>query len=121
MAPLGVVIASTLGWPALELAVFWIRFHRFPPNGPTEALVFLPMGLAAGLVAAAWMLGSSTARQRRCVLWGYLLASPIAFLGALLGGLVLPGVWGPLVTGAGPLAIGCAVGFVVGRPRGEAA
>jgi hypothetical protein len=116
--PVAVMIASTLGWPALELAVFLLRFGHLPPNGLSEALVFAPMGLAAGLVAAILLNRSTTRGQRRAVLVGYLVASPFAFLGALLGGLVIPGFWGPIVTGAIPLALGCLTGFVLGRPRG---
>jgi len=116
-----IITASTLGWPALELIVFWLRFRDFPPNGPAEALVFAPMGLAAGVVAAILLSRAATARHRRLVLWGYLIASPIAFLGALLGGLVLPGAWGPLMAGAIPLSLGCLIGFAVGRPRDETA
>jgi hypothetical protein len=119
MASAVVVITSTLGWPALELAVFWLRFHHFPPNGPGESLIFVPMGLAAGLVAAFLLARSSTNRQRRSVLWGYLIASPFAFVGALLGGLALPGVWGPLVAAGVPLAMGSLIGFVAGRARAE--
>ena len=121
MSSLVVIVSSTLGWPALELGVFWLRFRRLPPNGAAEALVFVPMGLVAGIVAAVLMTRAATVRQRRSVLWGYLVASPFALIGAMLGGLVLPGIWGPLVAGAVPLAVGCLVGFVVGRSRGETA
>jgi hypothetical protein len=120
MVPSVVVLSSTLGWPALELAVFWLRFRRLPPNGAAEALVFVPMGLIAGIVAAVLMVRATTERQRRSVLWGYLVASPFALIGALLGGLVLPGIWGPLVAGAVPLSLGCLGGFAVGRSRSEA-
>jgi len=123
VSPVMVVISSMLGWPLLELAVFWLRFRHFPPRGAAEALVFVPMGLAAGLIAALLMLRASTSRQRRFVLWGYLAASPFAFVGALLGGLVVAGVWGPLVGGAIPVAFGCVAGFLIGRarPGGETA
>ena len=121
MVPLVVIVSSALGWPLLELAVFWVRFGHLPPNGAAEALVFIPMGLVAGIVAALLMIRASTMRQRRSVLWGYLIASPFALIGALLGGLVLPGIWGPLAAGAVPLALGCFVGFVVGRPRADTA
>ena len=120
MASVALIVTSTLGWPALELAVFWLRFRQFPPNGPAEALVFAPMGLAAGLVAAILVGRATTSGQRRAVLWGYLIASPFAFVGALLGGLALSGIWGPIITGAIPLALGCLAGFVIGRPRRRA-
>ncbi len=116
MAPFAMVVASTLGWPALQLLVFWLRFQRMPPEGMSAAFVFIPMGLVAGAVAAILMSRASTDRQRRATVWGYLAATPFAFLGALLGGLVLSGVWGPLVAGGIPLIIGAGIGFVVGRP-----
>jgi len=117
VSPVVALVSSTSAWPALELAVFWLRFHRLPPGGAAESLVFVPMGLAAGAVAALLLGRARSDRQRRFVIGGYLAASPFAFLGALVGGLVLPGAWGPLVAGGIPLAVGSLVGFAVGRPR----
>jgi hypothetical protein len=119
-SPLVVLVSSTVAWPALELAVFWLRFHHLPPGGAAASLVFAPMGLAAGGVAALLLSRADSERQRRFVIGGYLAASPFAFLGALLGGLVLPSVWGPLVAGGIPLAVGSLVGFAIGRPRSGA-
>jgi len=120
-----IVAASTLAWPAAQLAVFWLRFDRLPPGGPVEALVFAPMGCVAGVAAAVLIARSSTERQRRSVAWGYLAASPFAMVGAILGGLVLPGVWGPLLVGGALLGAGCLIGFLAGRsgggPKQEAA
>jgi hypothetical protein len=107
------VVASTFGWPAVQLAVFWLRFHRLPPGGVSDGLVFLPMGLVSGLAMAALWSRASSPRRIRFVGYGYLVATPVAFLGSLLGGLVLPGVWGPLVFGALPLIVGCGIGFVL--------
>jgi len=112
---IAIVALSTLLWPALELGVFWLRFGHLPPEGAAASLVFAPMGLVAGIVAAVLVALSSSTAQMRAVLWGYLIASPFAFLGALLGGLVLPGVWGPLVSGGIPLVLGSIIGYVVGR------
>ncbi len=75
------------------------------------------MGLVAGVVAAALLHLSESQQQRRLVLTGYLLASPFAILGSLLGGLVFTGWLGALVFGALPLAVGCLLGFLVGRIR----
>lgn len=115
------VAFSTVGWPALHLAVFRLRFDRLPPGGLLEGAVFAPMGFVAGVVAAALVTRVSSRRQRCFVGWGYLAATPIALFGSLLGGLVLPGVWGPLVFGAIPLASGCLVGFELGRNPGATA
>lgn len=112
------VVALTLLWPAIQLLVFWLRFGRLPVAG---SVVFIPMGFVAA-VPAVWLWSSSaTRRRRRDVTLGYLVACPFAFLGSLLGGLVLPGIWGPLVCGAGPLVAGCLIGFAVGRRRAGAA
>jgi len=115
MTNAAVIVASTAGWPVVQLAVFWLRFDRFPAGGPVESLVFAPMGFAAGLAAALLLARASSSRQKRLVGWGYLAAAPIALIGSLLGGLGLPDVWGPLLFGAVPLAVGCLIGFALGR------
>ena len=115
MSRVAAVILSTLAWPAVQLAVFWVRFQRLPPNGLVEGLAFAPMGLVSGIVAVVLWSEARSDRQRRFVAYGYLIASPVAFLGSLLGGLVLPGVWGPLVFGAVPLVAGCLIGFFAAR------
>jgi len=117
MARIVAVILLTLVWPAAHLLVFWLRFGQMPPGGPAESLVFVPMGLVAA-IAAVW-LGSraESSRRRRFVVGGYIAASPFAFIGSLVGGLMLPGGWGPLVFGAVPLIVGCWIGYVSGRSR----
>lgn len=117
MSRILVVVLSTLVWPAVQLALFWLRFQRMPPGGASEAFIFVPMGLAAGIVAFLLMGAAATMRQRRAVVWGYLAACPFALAGSLLAGLVLPGVWGPLLVGGVALSTGCLVGFVIGRQR----
>jgi hypothetical protein len=112
-----VTLAAGAGWPTLELLVFWARFGQLPPGGAADALVFAPMGLASGLILAALLAGSSSARQRRFALSGYLLACPLAFLASLVSGLLLPNVWGPLLFGVPVLAAFSAVGYRLGRPH----
>ena len=119
VSAIAIVVASTLAWPVLQLTVLWLRFRELQPNGPVEALVFAPMGFAAGLFAAILMNRASSKRQRRFVVSGYLVASPIAFIASLVSGLTLPGAWGPLVFGGTPLILGCAIGFAAGRRRGN--
>lgn len=107
-------VCLALAWPAAQLAVFWLRFGHMPPGGPGESLVFLPMGVV-GAVAAVWLWSrANSRRQRRYVAGGYLLAIPVAFFGALGGGLVLPWFLGPLVFGGVPLIVGSYAGFVMG-------
>jgi hypothetical protein len=111
------VILVTLVWPAAHLLVFWLRFGQMPPGGPAESLVFVPMGLVAA-IAAVWLWSrAESRRRRRFVVGGYIAASPFAFIGSLVGGLMLPGAWGPLLCGAVPLIAGCWLGYVIGGPR----
>jgi hypothetical protein len=49
-----------------------------------------------------------------------LVAVPVAFLGALVGGLVLPWFLGPLVFGGVPPIAGSYAGFVMGRTQSAA-
>jgi hypothetical protein len=105
----------TLAWPAAQLAVFWVRFGHLPPEGPGEGLAFLPMALVAAVVTVCLWSRSVSRRQQRYVAAGYLLAVPVAFFGALLGGLALPWFLGPLVFGGVPLVGGAYAGFVMGR------
>ena len=113
-------ICLALAWPAAQLAVFWLRFGHMPPGGPGESLVFLPMGVVAA-VAVVWLWSrADSRRQRRYVAAGYLLAIPVAFSGALVGGLVLPWFLAPLVFGGLPLVFGSYAGFVMGRTQSAA-
>lgn len=115
MTNAAVIAASTVGWPLLHIAVFWLRFDRLPPGSPVESLVFAPMGFVAGFVAAILLARATSINQRRGVGLGYLAASPVAFVGSLMGGLGLVGIAGPLLFGAVPLSLGCLIGFVLGR------
>ena len=110
-------LSAGFGWPVLELLVFWLRFHEIPPGGAAAALVFAPMGLASGLVLAAFLVRSASGRQRAFVIVGYAFASPFTFLAALVSGLLLPNAWGPLLFGAPLLAAGSWLGFLLGGRR----
>jgi len=111
--PVAILLSSTLAWPTIQLAVFLLRFKKLPPGGWRDALVFAPMGFAAGLVAAVLYALADSRDGRRAVIVGYVVAAPFAFVGSLLGGLFLPGIWGPLLLGAVPLIAGSLIGFVV--------
>ena len=110
-----VLVCLTLVWPVAQLAVLWLRFGHLPPGGPGEGLVFLPMALVAAVVTVWLWSRSVSRRQQHYVAAGYLLAIPVAFFGALLGGLALPWFLGPLVFGGVPLVGGAYAGFVMGR------
>ena len=108
-----VIGASTLLWPLVHYLVFILRF----PGGVMEpsALVFGPMGAVAGGFLAYWLKEAQSQQQRLLVVLGYLVASPLAFIGSLGGGLVLSPYLGVTIFGALPLILGCFFGFQLGK------
>jgi hypothetical protein len=107
-------ILLTLAWPAGQLAIFWLRFGHIS-NQIQESWVFLPMG-ALGAMALLFFLQKATdRRQKISTSLGYLLAVPIALIGSLLSGLLLPPLVGAIIFGAGPLVIGAGLGYLAGR------
>jgi hypothetical protein len=108
-----VIGASTLLWPLIHYLVFILRF----PDGVMQpsALIFAPMGAIAGGFLAYWLKEAQSQQQRLLVVLGYLVASPLAFIGSLGGGLVLSPYIGPTLFGALPLILGCFFGFQLGK------
>ena len=112
---LALVPLLVVAWPVLHVAVYRARFGRLPEGGLRAGLVFLPMSLVAGVALVALLLWRPTPPQRRGVVLGYLVAAPVAFIGSLLGPLVLPVLAGTLVGGALPLLVGMALGLRASR------
>ncbi len=96
------LVALALAWPLLHL------------------VVFLPMGIVASLGLGLLLVVAHDARGRSAILRGYLLASPVAFVGSLVGGLILPPLAGTIIFGAGPLLLGAALGSLVSRRHAQA-
>ena len=102
-------------WSALHGLVFLVRFGRFPDGGAGEVLVFVPMGVVSGGLLV-WLLGQARSRGRKAsTVAGYVVAAPFAFIGSLLGGLVLDPLVGTLLLGALPLLLGTAAGYRIGK------
>ena len=109
------IIPLALLWPALHNLVFIARFGRVPDGGLGELLVFLPMGIVSGAVLL-WFVGKARSRVRKTTtVLGFLAASPFAFVGSLLGGLIFESVIGTLIYGVLPLAAGSALGYFLGK------
>jgi hypothetical protein len=107
----------TLLWPVLHTLIFLVRFGNLPPDGLTEAVVFLPMGLVAGVALVLLVRRATSRRGQIGAIAGYLIAAPFALVGSLLGGLMLPPVVGTLIFGALPLIAGAVVGYAIGNRR----
>ena len=108
------LIPLTLFWPIMQSMVSLIRFGHLPLAGLSFSLVFIPMSLVSGIVFLLLWTRFVKRPQRMGILLGYALASPIALMGSLLSGLVYQPIVGTLLWGAVPLAIGMAIGLLVG-------
>ena len=119
LAPLLWTVALGAAWPGLQVALFAARFGRVDGALLAESALFLPMGLVGG-AALVWCWRRTRGRAGRIgAALGYLLASPVALAGSLLGGLLLHPLLGALLLGGLPLAGGAALGAAIGSAAGR--
>lgn len=105
----------TLVWPLVHYIVAIIRFGADFQVRPVEFLALLPMGAISGGLLLYLMEIADSKRQRTLAVLGYVVASPVAFIGSLGGGLFLPVILGATLFGAIPLVVGALAGFYGGR------
>ncbi len=101
-------------YPAIQIVIFMVRFGHLPVELALQSLIFMPTGLISGLVLIALLRRCKSFIRKICTCLGYLLITPLAILGSLLGGLVLPPLLGATLYGTVPLIIGSALGYWVG-------
>jgi hypothetical protein len=104
----------SIAWPLIHLAVAIFRFGPGFELGFVDALVFLPMGVMSGGTLLYLLGKSNSRRQQLFTVAGYVLASPIAFVAALGGGLFLPPLIGVSLFGGLPLVLGSIMGRLAG-------
>jgi hypothetical protein len=108
------VVPLTVLWPLAHLLFFFARFHRMD----SELLVLSPAFLLPGLISTIAVVYLFTrARpglQRGLVVAAYLISLPIALIGSLLGGLMLPALLGVTLYGSVLSILGTLAGFGVG-------
>ena len=109
------LVVLGLCWPLVHLAVFAARFGDVPSGGVAAALVFSPMGLVSAPILAFFLWRARSHNCRVSTATGYLVASPCAFCGSLMSGLMLTQPTGVLIYGAIPLIAGTVAGYIVGR------
>ena len=107
-------IFLSLIWPLVQLLIFGLRFQRLPDN-IWESLYFLPMGIISAAFLLFLMEKSADRTARISTAVGYLVACPIALVGGLGGGLILPPMLGVPLFGAVPLLLGTAAGYGMGK------
>lgn len=104
-----------LAWPVTHVLAFFLRFpEHFGPETVLESWVFVPFGLLSGVGLVALFSRASTRVGQAAVVSGYLLLSPIAFIGSLGGGLMFHPALGALLYGGLPLLIGMGMGYGIG-------
>lgn len=107
----------SLIWPLTQYLVYVLRFPGSTPQ--PSALIFLPMGAISGGVLMYLVDIASNQQQRLMTILGYALASPLAFVGSLGGGLFMAPIVGATLFGSLPLVIGCMTGFWMGQRFAE--
>ena len=73
------------------------------------------MGAISGGLLIYLLELAKTRQQKLLTGGGYLMASPMAFIGSLGGGLILPPIIGVSLLGGLPLAMGALIGYYAGR------
>ena len=116
LVPGAVLIGLTLVWPVLHGIVFRLRFGHLPEAGLAGPAVFLPMGFVSA-VTFVWFWHLSGYSSPSWILLGYMAAVPLAFVGSLFGGLLMPGIVATVVFGAVPLIVGSFLGYRYGLSR----
>ena len=108
------VLLIAFAWPLTQILIYLVRFGEISGSVVGSSLAFLPMGLASAAILVLLFERSTNIYQKACTVFGYVLASPFALMGSLLGGLVAAQVLGTLIYGTVPLMIGTVIGYVVG-------
>lgn len=108
-------ILLVIFWPVIYGGASYIRIGSLEPAVLNDLLLLLPMGFVGASVA---ILPSLTRKYSGCLsagLTGYLIASPIAFLGSFFGGLVLPPWMAAVLIGSAPLLIFTFISYQIGE------
>ncbi len=108
------VIPLALLWPVLQLLIASARFGPRDAAFIAESAIFLPMGAVSGAFLVYLWQRAASRRSRVGAVVGYVIATPVALIGSVLGGLMLPPLLGTLLFGAAPLLLGAAVGYALG-------
>ena len=104
-------------WPVLPLTLLWLILRLLqvgPPFIAGDTLVFLLPGFLSSLIVVFLYLSARPGVQRWLTVAGYVISLPIAFLGALGSGMILPAVPGVTAVGTVLSGVGTLVGFGIG-------
>ena len=109
------LLAITLVWPGIQILIFFTRFSRLPLDMLIQSLYFAPLGFLSGLLLLYFVYRAKSTGQRASTIIGYLIASPMAVIGSLLSGLLLPPLIGTVIYGMVPLVVGVLIGYTIGK------
>jgi hypothetical protein len=107
-------------FPVVQIGIYYFRFGRLNPYSPLlDYIMFFLTGTVGGLIFIALLRRSGTKAAQWSVTLAFLLATPIATLGMLGGGLLGPVgvvlfptlIWGIITT------IGYLIGGLISRSR----
>jgi hypothetical protein len=112
--PYGWAALIGLLMPVLQIIIFYFRFGKFNQDSSLfDYVMFFLAGALGGLILIALLRRSRTQPAKWIVVIAFILATPIALTGMVVGGLVGP--IGVLFMSAMLWTIITGMGFLVGR------
>ena len=102
-------------WPLVYWVSNYLWLGAVDPIAVHELIVFLPMGVISALAVTIPQLSRKYSGCLMSGLLGYLIATPIAYLATLYGGLILNPWLAATVLGSLPLLAFTYIGYKIGE------
>jgi len=106
-------IPVTLAWPASAVAFYVVRYGQITTDALISSFVFLPMGAISAIILVCLVKRSTNWNQKASTIFGYVMASPFAFIVGLMSGFIFPPLLGTLFLGVPSLVVGTAIGYII--------
>ena len=102
-------------WPLVYWVSNYVWFGAVDPIAVHELVVFIPMGVISALAVAMPQLSRRYSGCLMAGLLGYLIATPIAYIATLYGGLILNPWLAATLLGSLPLLTFTFIGYKIGE------
>ena len=102
-------------WPIVYWVSNYLWFGAISHVVVHELVLFLPMGAVGALGVIIPLFSKRYEGQLMSGMLGYLVATPIAYLASLYGGLILPPWLATAILGGVPLLVFTFIGYKIGE------
>ena len=102
-------------WPLVYGGLHLVKSGHLEPVVIQELVIFLPMSFIGALAVIMPFLSAKYSDSLIAGLLGYFIASPLALLGTLFGGLVVNPWLASSVVGSLPLLVFTFIGYIIGE------